>query len=151
MSSQVESTQRGATRNQSTVDYSRKQVFIYGNRYRETVFLNNSGADLEVSDGLLLIRNSANPEQVIPAVAGTTLANVIGLLKIGCDTTVTDGSTINASVCISGDVDAELLTLPATVTLDTVAGPAGSKVLKDTLTGLGFVLQNVTENSQTDN
>ena len=149
--SQVESTQRGATRNQSTVDYSRKQVFIYGNRYRETVFLNNTGADLDVSDGLLLIRNAANPEQVIPAVAGDTLANVIGLLKIGCDTTVTDGSTINANLCISGDVDTEYLTLPATVTLDTVAGPAGSKLLKDVLTDLGFVLQNVTENSQTDN
>ena len=149
--SQVESTQRGATRNQSTVDYSRKQVFVYGNRYRETVFLNNSGAALDISDGLLLIRNAANADQVIPAVAGNTLENVIGFLKIGCDTNLADGSTINASVCISGDVDAELLTLPATVTLNTVAGPAGSKVLKDALTGLGFVLQNVTENSQTDN
>lgn len=149
--SQVESTQRGATRNQSTVDYSRKQVFVYGNRYRETTFLNNSGDALDISDGLLLIRNAANADQVVPAVAGDTLENVIGFLKIGCDTNIADGSTINASVCISGDVDAELLTLPATVTLNTVAGPAGSKVLKDTLTGLGFVLQNVTENAQTDN
>lgn len=149
--SQVNATQRNATRNQSTVDYSREQVFIFGNRYRETVFLNNSGADLEVNDGLLLIRNAANAAQVVPAVAGDTLENVIGFLKIGCTTTVLDGETINANVCISGDVDADLLTLPDTVTLDTVAGPAGSKLLKDTLTGLGFVLQNVTENAKTDN
>lgn len=145
MSEKIKATQRDATRNQSTVDFQRKNIFLYGNRNTPVVFKNNTGADLDIEAGLLLIRNSADATQVIPAIAGATLVNVIGFLNIEGKNTLADGETINANLCLNGDIDSSLITLPATVTLDTVTS---GKALKDTLTALGFVLHNVIEGSK---
>lgn len=144
----VTSTQRSATRNQSTVDFQRQNLFLFGNRYSEAVFNNNTGGDLTIKAGMLVKRNTAVAGQVIPAIAGATLADVIGVLNIEGEVTLADGETLNCNYCLKGDIDAGLLTLPDTVTLDTVVG---NKVVKDILTDLGFVLHNVTENSNFDN
>jgi len=145
----INATQRSATRNQSTVDYSIDNIFMYGNRYQTATFLNDTGAEATFSDGFLVLRNTASAGQIIPAIAGATLANVIGVLKTDSITLADDGTAaVNYAIC--GDIDVNLLQLPATVTLDTVVGTTG-KCLKDFLTDLGFVLRNVTENSQFDN
>jgi hypothetical protein len=141
----VKATQRNATRNQSTVDYSKNNIFTYGNRYAEAEFLNDTGADLDASDGILVLRSAVG--QIKPAIAGATLADVIGILKLD-DVTLVDTDTAKANYCVSGDIDAGLLKLPAGVTLDTMVG---GKALRDLLTDLGFILNNVTENSKFDN
>lgn len=143
-------TQRNATRNQSTVDYSLENLFLFGNRYQTATFKNNTGGEATFKSGFLVLRDTSAPANIIPAIAGATLANVIGVLKLDSDTTLADAGTTPANYCIGGDIDVNLLQLPATVTLDTVVGTTG-KCLRDFLTDLGFVLKNVVENSKFDN
>lgn len=245
----IYATQRNATRNQSTVDFERKNLFTFGNRYQEGVLVNNLGEEMEARDGFLVVRNSgtfetatitfvdlANDETVIIAgltytadgaktaaevatafsnlavgyvgagdFAGTltgystgevvegakvvftastvgnktdltasgtggagtivivngsagtvngvspatsaNLANVIGVLCYD-DKDLADGETSQCNYAVSGDIDASLLVLPVGVNLESIVG---SKALRDVLTGLGFVLHNVTENSKFDN
>jgi hypothetical protein len=146
----IESTQRNATRNQSTADFQRKNIFTFGNRYSEAVFLNNSGANLTVEAGILVMRNTAavSNKTVLVPVTADTLAKTVGILNVDGSVEMINAEEINCNLCISGDIDASLLSLPATVTLNTVVG---DKLLKDVLTDLGFVLNNVTENSNFDN
>lgn len=253
-------TQRGATNNQSTVDYLAQNIFTYGNRYNSGVLINNLGETLLAQDGILVVRNSGSFETATvkfsatpltaaqtvilggltyTSTAGTTQAqlaaafanlavgattgagtatgtysgtltgystgdvvfadtvvftastvgpktdlaatgtgaaptivvtngtagtdegfspataatavNAIGILKVtnGNTTTMLDAATMNASYCIKGDIDAGMLLLPAGITLDSVV--SGTKTMKDVLTGLGFVLNNVTEMTKFDN
>lgn len=146
----IDATQRNATRNQSTVDYSLENLFLFGNRYQTATFKNNTGAEATFKSGFLVLRDTAAPANIIPAIAGATLANVVGILKLDSETTLADAGTVSANYCISGDIDVNLLQLPATVTLDTVVGTTG-KCLRDFLTDLGFVLKNIVENSKIDN
>lgn len=76
------------------------------------------------------------------------LANVIGILKIEGINEMDNGASLSANYALCGDIDASLLNLPNGVTLDTIVG---SKALKDVLTALGFVLNNVTESTNFDN
>ena len=140
--------QRDATRNQSTVDITKKNIFTYGNRYREATFSNNTGASLTVDSGILVLRHATLADTIIPAIAGATLANVIGILFINGPVTLADAGTASANYCIFGDVDGGLLTLPAGVTLDTMVG---AKAVKDILTDLGIVPNMVSEISKTNN
>jgi hypothetical protein len=144
----VSAVQRNATRNQSTVDITRKNVFTYGNRYREAIFKNNSGGSLTIDSGSLVLRDTTTVANVLPAIAGATLADVIGVLFVDGPITLANNATTSVNYCISGDIDAGLLSLPATVTLDTVVG---NKLLRDVLTDLGLVCNNVSEIAKTDN
>jgi len=143
----VTGNQRNATRNQSTVDFERKNIFLFGNRYQGGIFKNDSGANLLAEDGILVVRDKTTPGQILPAT-DANLADVIGILKMNGTVDLIDAATTTANYCIQGDIDGGLLLLPATVTLDTVVG---EKFLRDILTDLGFVLFNVTENSKFDN
>ena len=147
----VTATQRNATNNQSTVDFVRENIFIFGNRYQTGTFINDSGATATFAAGSLVLRDTTTANQIKPAVAGATLIDVIGILAIANPTELVDDGTIEeANYCIKGEIDATLLDLPSGVTLDTV--PTGAaKNLRDILTDLGFVLFNVTENAKLDN
>lgn len=253
----IYANQRNATRNQSTVDLTREEIFTYGNRYANGTFINNVGEAIVAKDGFLVVRNSGTfetatakfvgltagqtmiiagltytstavttPSQLAVAFSGlavgattkagvttgaysgalvgystdgvqgalldtivftastvgnktnlsatgtgasptftivggtdgvdegfspatsATLASVIGILKIEGENTMLNATSLSANYALGGDIDAGLLILPLGVTLDTVVG---SKTLKDILTALGFVLNNVTELSKFDN
>jgi len=58
----IYATQRNATRNQSTVDYSIDNIFLYGNRYANGVLVNNIGEAINAQDGFLVVRNSGSFE-----------------------------------------------------------------------------------------
>lgn len=148
MSGGIKTEQRNVTRNQSTLDFQRKNIFTFANRYRNITFKNNTGAEKTFEDGLLLIRDAANPSDVIPAVVGSTLNQIVGILNLGGSKTFAIGETATTNMAISGDIDGGLVTLPATVTYDTVTGGI---TLKDRLTGLGFVINNVSEITKFDN
>lgn len=64
--------QRGATRNQSTVDYTRDQIFLYGNRYNEGVLVNNLGESIDAQDGFLVVRNSGTFETAVAKFVALT-------------------------------------------------------------------------------
>lgn len=55
-------TQRNATRNSSTMDFTSQNIFTYGNRYNTGVFINNIGETLNAQDGILVVRNSGTFE-----------------------------------------------------------------------------------------
>lgn len=90
---------------------------------------------------------SATASGLIP-VTSSNLADVIGISKYDGEITLGVSETANIAYCIKGDIDASLLTLPSGVTLDTTVG---NKALRDVLNDLGFVLFNVTENTNFDN
>lgn len=70
----IYATQRGETRNQSTVDYSIENIFLYGNRYNKGILVNNLGETLNAQDGILVVRNSGTFETAVAAfnAAGLT-------------------------------------------------------------------------------
>lgn len=138
--------QRNATSNQSTLDYKRENIFTYGNRFSKGTYKNTTGDVLTLKTGMLVARSTTIVDGLIP-VTSANLANVIGIAFVD-DTELADTETKFINFAISGDVDGGLLVLPATVTLNTVVG---AKVLKDILTDLNFVVNNVTELSKTEN
>lgn len=69
----IYATQRNATRNQSTVDYSLSNIFLYGNRYNNGVLVNNLGESLDAQDGILVVRNSGTFETAVAAFSATSL------------------------------------------------------------------------------
>ena len=99
---------------------------------------------------ITVVNGSAGIDEGFSPATSATLANVIGILKTtdGQVTAMADAATMSANYCIHGDIDAGMLVLPIGVTLDSIVG---SKALKDILTALGFVLNNVTENTNFDN
>jgi len=82
-----------------------------------------------------------------PATAAT-IANTIGLLKIEGINEMANGATLPANYALSGDIDSTLLILPDGLTVNSIIG---SKAVKDILTGIGFVVKNVTELSNYGN
>jgi len=103
-----------------------------------------TGADPTVT----VVNGTAGVDEGFSPATSATLANVIGILKIEGTVTLLDTESVTANYAISGDIDAGMLILPLGVTLDSIVG---SKALKDILTALGFVLNNVTECTKFDN
>lgn len=97
---------------------------------------------------ITIVNGSAGVDEGFSPATPATLANVIGILKIDGTVTMLNSESVNANYCLSGDIDASMLILPLGVTLDSIVG---SKALKDVLTALGFVLNNVTEMTKYDN
>lgn len=146
MATGIYASQRNATNNQSTVDFNRENLFLFNNRFQEATLINKGASAVEMATGLLVVRDTGTAGQVELAASGT-LANVIGITFMNPVTLAqNETSEINYAVC--GDIDVSLLELPSGVTLDDAVG---NKALRDILTDLGFVLQNVTENSKFDN
>lgn len=145
----VFANQRNVTRNQSTLDIQRQDIFIYGPRYQNETFINSGSNPFTAATGILVARQTVAPFGVIPIEDSKDLANVIGILRLeGGEIELASGESTQADVCISSDIDTTLLDLPTDVTLNT---KVGDKCLKDVLTSLGFVLFNVTELSKFDN
>lgn len=142
----VYATQRNATNNQSTVDFQRDNIFMFQNRFQEAVLVNKGATAVEMATGMLVVRDTDTAGQVELAASGT-LANVIGITFMN-PVTLAQNETSEINYAISGDIDVSLLELPNSVDLDTTVG---AKALRDILTDLGFVLNNVTETSKFDN
>lgn len=98
---------------------------------------------------ITVVNGTSGVDEGFSPATSATLANVIGILKTTNGlTTLANAGSMNANYCISGDIDAGMLILPNGVTLDSIVG---SKALKDILTALGFVLNNVIEGTKYDN
>jgi hypothetical protein len=97
-----------------------------------------------------IVNGTAGVDEGFSPATPSTMANVIGILKVanGNTTTMLDAESIKATYCQSGDIDASLLIFPLGINLDSIVG---SKSVKDILTALGFVLFNVTEMTKFDN
>lgn len=106
-----------------------------------------TGTGAEVESIIVINGTNGVDEGFSPATQGT-LFNVIGILRIDGQNTMLNGASLSANYAVSGDIDVGMLILPNGVTLDSISS---NKALKDILTGLGFVLNNVTECTKFDN
>ena len=97
--------------------------------------------------GITIINGTSGTVDGISPATASNIGDVIGILNID-DIDLADAATANAHYAINGDIDSSLLVLPIGVTLDSIIS---GKTLKDILTGLGFVINNVIENSKFDN
>ncbi len=136
------------TRNQSTVQYSHTHIFLFNNRFSEAVFINKTKKDILLKPGTLLIRDTENGTQVVPAISGDTLINTIGVVSTDYSLIITPNETANITFCHSGVVNKDLLVLPEEVTLHTLVG---GKTVGDLLEGLGFDLEGAVEHTKIEN
>jgi hypothetical protein len=143
----VTSTQRNATRNQSTLDVQLDNIFICKNRFSTGTFKNTTAGAFDLKTGIFVARHATLADTLIP-VTSANVADIIGIAKVDGTVTLAAAGESFINYAISGDIDAGLIQFPATVTLDTMVG---AKALKDVLNDLGFVLNKVTENSKFDN
>jgi len=139
---------RNGTRNQSTADYSRYNVFVFGNRYYDTTVINKDAVDIVMEEGILVKRDSADPTRVEPIILTADLSKVIGITATRGEVTMAQNDTLAINYAHSGDIDGSLLRLPEASTLNTMVG---DETLKDLLTSRGFHILEVTENSKFDN
>jgi len=138
-----------STSNQSNAVYRQKKIFIWNNFYTEGVYTNSSGAPVDISPGQLMLRDTAVTNGFKPAIAGATLADLIGVSAVEEVTTVANGATIVMNVCTEGGIDGTQLVFPAAVTLATVVG---NKTVKDIINALGIHIDDsAVENTKVDN
>lgn len=86
---------RNSTRNQSTADFYRDSLFIYGNRYQEGVLVNNLGETMQARNGFLVVRNAGTYETAtfkFADLADTETVIIAGL------TYTASGATLAATV-----------------------------------------------------
>lgn len=142
----IDATQRDATNNQSTIDILRKNLFLREQRFQKAI-LANGIAEAPLTTGMLVIRDVATGKINLTDDTAANLANVIGITYVD-PKTLAANEELEVSYAVQGHVDENLLNLPGAATLDTTVS---GKNLRDILTGLGFVLYNVTENTNFDN
>jgi hypothetical protein len=145
----ITATQRDATNNQSTVDFVRKNLFLYGARFAKGVLANNT--DPEASQtakiGQLVVRDTTTAGQ-LELATDANLADVIGITFMDTTILADNDATVAIDYAIRGDIDGGLLDLPGSTTLDTTVG---NKALRDVLNDLGFVIFAVQEQTKIDN
>lgn len=137
----MSTTQRNATRNQSTADFVFLKMFIFENRFESGLYTQAASAPPNsgnLQTGMLVARDLTNPGQYIP-VTSSNVANVIGVADVEGIVALGANATLQIAVCVKGDVDANLFVMPSGVTLDTTVG---SKALRDVLEGMGLHLVN---------
>ena len=145
----INATQRNATNNQSTVDFVRQNLFLYGARFAKGVLSKNldPAASQNATTGQLVVRDTDTAGQVELATA-SNLADVLGITFMDTTVLADNAATVSIDYAIRGDIDGGLLQLPANVTLDTTVG---NKALRDVLNDLGFVIFAVQEQTKIDN
>ncbi len=135
--------QTKSTRNQSTAQFTEGCVFMGNNRYEEGTI--SVAVDTTVQNGMLLIRDVAKPNG-FKLAESSSLSSFVGVLKVGLfPVELKTGSDLNIAVCVKGDLDANALVMPSTVTLDTVVD---DKFLRDVIEGSGLHLIATTEQTK---
>ena len=89
----IYATQRGATKNQSTVDYLVQGIFTFNNRYNAGTFINNLGESLAAQNGILVVRNSGSYETASVLFSATALTAGQTVIIGGLTYTSTAGTT----------------------------------------------------------
>lgn len=86
-------TQRNVNRNQSTADYEQKKIFLFDNRYEEVVFVNKTGAELDIVAGIPVVRDSGTYEKATVLFPAAGLAAAETFILAGLTFTSTGVTT----------------------------------------------------------
>lgn len=134
------------TNSQLTVRTDTSKIFIYNNRYEDIKLYNAGGAPVTLLAGTLLGRISANGK-VIPLASGAADNSQYPVGILATDYTIAAGATIDASMCIAGDVAAEKVIYQGGDTGDTVVS---GRMLKDRIKSDTLGIKLVSSTSMTD-
>lgn len=136
--------QTKSTRNQSTAQFEESCIFMGNNRFEEGTI--SVAATTVIKDGMPVVRNVAKPGAFSLATSAN-LKDIVGVTKVGLfDVSLAASTDLNIAVCIKGDIDANGLVLPASVTLNTVVDT--TKFLRDVLNNVGLNIVDTTEQTK---
>lgn len=136
--------QTKSTRNQSTAQFTENCIFMGNNRFENGTI--SVSATTVIKDGMPVVRNVSKPNAFSLATS-SNLKDIVGVTKVGLfDVSLVASTDLNIAVCTKGDIDANGLVLPATVTLNTVVDT--TKVLRDVLNNVGLNIVNTTERTK---
>jgi hypothetical protein len=119
------------TNSQATINTDVSKIFILNNRYEAVKLLNSTGGSLTYPAGTVLGRVSAS-QKVVPLTSAAVDGSAIPVGILADDYTVGAGATIDAMMCISGDIAAEKIVLQGADTLDTVVS---ARLIRDRIKG----------------
>lgn len=126
------------TRNQSTLDYTLRRVFIFNNRFEQATITN--AATVNLQSGMLVTRSAtvAGGIELLTDIAN--IDKVIGILNVDPyvdSVPLKDGDTMGVTYCVSGSVDGTKLVSSANVALDLTVVTDGKSTL-DYINALGI-------------
>lgn len=152
----------GTVTNSRTTDnslfnnYDFRKIFVYGNRYEQLTFKNNTGAAATFDAGLLLAKDNSDNTLVPLDVSTTTNASniPIGILAQDLNTSIANGGTqTNVVFCHTGDVarDKIIFQDSANDDFDSVVAQANGRTIEDLLLVLGIKAVASTDLTDFDN
>lgn len=126
------------TRNQSTLDYTLRRVFIFNNRFEQATITNATAVDLQ--SGMLVTRSAtvAGGIELLTDIAN--IDKVIGILNVDPyvdSVPLKESETMGVTYCVSGSVDGTKLVSSANVALDLTVVTDGKSTL-DYINALGI-------------
>lgn len=126
------------TRNQSTLDYTLRRVFIFNNRFEQATITNATAVNLQ--SGMLVTRSAtvAGGIELLTDIAN--IDKVIGILNVDPyidNVPLKAGDTMGVTYCVSGSVDGTKLVSSANVALDLTVVTDGKSTL-DYINALGI-------------
>lgn len=131
------------TSNQLFNNYDLRKIFVYGNRYRQLTFKNNTGGAATFQAGLLLAKDNTD-NTIVPFDASNTTnaSNIpIGILAQDLPTSIANaGTQANVYFCVEGDVAREKIIFQDSVNDDfeSVITQANGRTVEDLLTVLNI-------------
>lgn len=138
-----------STSSQLITNYDVSKLLIRSTRFVPEVYENTTGGDVELKCGMLVGKVSATGK-IVPHASGNADGSEIPYGVIILNETVADTESVDVDVCVSGELEKELVILDAGDTFDTVI--AGRRLF-DRIMGdtRGLLLVETTENTDFDN
>lgn len=145
--------QRLNTGSQLTTDYDLSKIFIWDNRYETMSLTNSEYSPWTLLAGTVMGRIAGligGLSTVFPTWSGATDGSQIPIGILAQDITVQNGTTVNVSICVKGDVSkSQLITNPAD-TLNTVI-PSRQQTIYDLLQAAGVKIVDDNDMTNFDN
>lgn len=139
----------GQTTNSLITNKDVSKVFLGENKHDSESYVNNSGYDpITILEGTVMGRISATGV-LVPCIKGANNGSQypIGILR--GDLSITAGTTVNATICIAGEVaESKLVFWDGQIDKNTVID---SRRIKDWLQYAGIILRDGTEMTAQDN
>ena len=104
--------------NQLATNFNTQQIFLGGNFYKDFSYSNSTGSTVTIAAGRLMGQILATAK-VLPNISSATDGSELPVGVAMEAYTVADGATATVTLCISGRVNQNALTLGAGDTLDT--------------------------------
>lgn len=115
-------------------NYDTSKLFLRDTRFEVMSYTNSTGVEVTLPAGLILGRIAAT-EKVLPLVKAATNGSQYPVGILAQNKTVANGVTVNLNVCIKGELDKDLIILPASTDFDDVieAKTLADRIKSDTL------------------